>query len=290
MKKQHLIYLLSLLLLISCKNQDTNNQRFKTADSGLRYQLHESFPNNKKPATGDVVILDLIYETTDGEILFNSLDTDRTYMRTIKGATHPGGSLEDGLNMMNIGDSASFKINAQDFYRFSLRQENLPNNVSANDDVVVHVRMKNILKKDDYSNQLDKNYHSSEEKEMELLENYLKITNVTVEPTESGLYYVPIKAGSGESAQPGDKVTVHYTGSLISGKVFDSSIGKSPIQFTLGAKQVIPGWDEGIAMMKKGEKAKLIIPSKLAYGKNGAGQDILPYSTLIFDVELINIQ
>ncbi|MEA1875133.1 MAG: FKBP-type peptidyl-prolyl cis-trans isomerase [Bacteroidota bacterium] len=290
MKKQYLIYLLSLLFIVSCKNQNTDNDNFKTADSGLQYQLHESFPNNKKPVTNDVVILDLIYETTDGVLLFDSHNSDRTYMQTIKGATHPGGSLEDGLNMMNIGDSASFKINAQDFYRFSLRQEKLPKNVSLKDDIVVHVRMINILKKEDYSSHLDKNYHYSETKEMELLENYLNITNVTVTPTESGLYYVPIQAGSDETAKPGDKISVHYTGSLISGKVFDSSIGKSPFQFTLGAGQVIPGWEEGIAMMKKGEKAKLIIPSKLAYGKRGRGQDILPYSSLVFDIELINIQ
>jgi len=290
MKTQLWIYLLSVFFLIGCNNKDSENNRFKTADSGLRYQLHESFPNNEKPITGDVVILDLIYQTTEGDVLFNSHDSERTYMRTIKGPTHPGGSFEDGLNMLNIGDSASFKINAQDFYRFTLRQENLPENISSNDDVIVHVRMKNILKKEAYANQLDKNYHSDEATEMELLENYLKITNTTAEPTESGLYYIPKQAGSGEKAKPGDKVSVHYTGSLISGKVFDSSIGKSPIQFTLGTGQVIPGWDEGIAMMKKGEKAKLIIPSKLAYGKRGAGQDILPYSTLVFDVELINIQ
>ena len=289
MKRRHLISLLSIMFFLSC-NQKSENGNFKTADSGLRYQLHESFPNNEKPINGDVAVLDLIYETTNGDLLFDSRESERTYMRTIKGATHPGGSLEDGLNMLNIGDSASFKINAHDFYRFTLRQENLPKNVSPKDDIVVHVRMKNILKKDEYSNQLDKNYHSSEAKEMELLENYLKITNVTVEPTESGLYFVPIKEGSGENAQPGDKVSVHYTGSLISGKVFDSSIGGSPLQFTLGMGQVIPGWEEGIAMMKKGGEAKLIIPSKLAYGKQGTGQNILPYSSLVFDIELLNIQ
>lgn len=289
MKKQHLILLFSVMFLFSC-NKDKNADNFKTAETGLRYVLHESFPNNAKPVTGDVVILDLIYETTKGDILFNSLDGDRTYMRTIKGAAHPGGSLEDGLNMMNVGDSASFKINAYDFYKFTLRQEQLPEGLSKADDVIVHVRMKNILKKEEYGNQLDENYHSSEEKEMDLLENYLELTNVTVEPTESGLYYIPIKEGQGETAKAGDYVTVHYTGSLISGKVFDSSIGKSPFSFYLGQGRVIQGWEEGIAMMKKGEKAKLIIPSKLGYGKRGTGQDILPYSTLVFEVELINIQ
>lgn len=289
MKKQHLILLFSVMFLFSC-NKDKNADNFKTAETGLRYVLHESFPNNAKPVTGDVVILDLIYETTNEEVLFNSMEGDRTYMSTIKGATHPGGSLEDGLNMMNVGDSASFKINAYDFYKFTLRQEQLPEGLSKADDVIVHVRMKNILKKKEYGTQLDENYHSSEEKEMDLLENYLELTNVTVEPTESGLYYIPIKEGRGETAKAGDYVTVHYTGSLISGKVFDSSIGKNPFSFYLGQGRVIQGWEEGIAMMKKGEKAKLIIPSKLGYGKRGTGQDILPYSTLVFEVELINIQ
>jgi FKBP-type peptidyl-prolyl cis-trans isomerase FkpA len=283
-----LYFFIVTAFLFACKTPREEN--FEVATSGLKYHFHEQFPNNEKPMDGDVIILDMRYETSDGKVLFDSKKTNRAYMRTIKPPTHPGGSIEDALNMMKVGDSASFKINAGDFFKFSLKQNALPANVNNTDDLIFHIRMKEILKKENYSTQLDKLYHSSEAKEMELLESYLKRTNVTSEPTESGLYYIMLEKGTGKKAEKGKIVSVHYTGSLISGKVFDSSIGKNPIEFQLGSRRVIPGWEEGIAMMQEGEKARLIIPSKLAYGERGAGKDILPYSTLVFDVELIQVK
>lgn len=97
------------------------------------------------------------------------------------------------------------------------------------------------------------------------------------------------EVGLGIQPQVGDKVTVHYTGTFIDGEQFDSSIGNTPFQFTLGIGQVINGFDEGISYMKKGGKAKLIIPSSIVYGADGYNS-IPEYSTLIFDVELINIE
>jgi len=110
--------------------------------------------------------------------------------------------------------------------------------------------------------------------------------------TDSGLQYVIVEAGNGEAPQSGDLVQVHYTGTLEDGTKFDSSYDRNePIQFMLGAGQVIPGWDEGIALMKIGDKAKLIIPPELAYGEQGAGGGIIPpNATLMFDVELIGTQ
>jgi TonB-dependent SusC/RagA subfamily outer membrane receptor len=86
------------------------------------------------------------------------------------------------------------------------------------------------------------------------------------------------------------KVKVNYTGKLLDGTVFDTSEGKEPIEFTVGAQQLIPGWEEGILKMNKGGKATLLIPSELAYGANGAGNSILPYTPLLFDLELIDVQ
>ncbi|EKT3964166.1 peptidylprolyl isomerase [Flavobacterium psychrophilum] len=109
--------------------------------------------------------------------------------------------------------------------------------------------------------------------------------------TQSGLRYKMIQKGSGKKAENGKTVSVHYEGSLESGKVFDSSYPrKKPIDFKLGQGQVIEGWDEGIALLQVGDKARFVIPSHLAYGSRGAGGAIPPNATLIFDVELMDVK
>ncbi|AOC93609.1 MULTISPECIES: peptidylprolyl isomerase [Flavobacterium] len=109
--------------------------------------------------------------------------------------------------------------------------------------------------------------------------------------TESGLRYKMIQKGEGKKAEAGKTVSVHYEGSLENGKVFDSSYPrKKPIEFKLGIGQVIEGWDEGIALLQVGDKARFVIPSDLAYGPSGAGGVIPPNAVLIFDVELMDVK
>jgi peptidyl-prolyl cis-trans isomerase A (cyclophilin A) len=111
------------------------------------------------------------------------------------------------------------------------------------------------------------------------------------EKTESGLRYQFIQKGEGKKAESGKTVSVHYEGSLESGKVFDSSYPrKKPIEFTLGQGQVIEGWDEGIELLRVGDKARFVIPAHLGYGSRGAGGAIPPNATLIFDVELMDVK
>ena len=107
--------------------------------------------------------------------------------------------------------------------------------------------------------------------------------------TESGLEYIVICEGTGETPQPGQQVSVHYTGWLTDGTKFDSSVDRNePIRFPIGTGRVIPGWDEGVGSMKVGEQRRLIIPFQLAYGEAGRGP-IPPKATLIFDVELMAV-
>lgn len=119
-------------------------------------------------------------------------------------------------------------------------------------------------------------------------EELLESVSAGYEQTNSGLRYKILQKGTGNKAQKGKNVSVHYKGMLLDGSTFDSSYSrKEPIEFTLGIGQVIAGWDEGIQLLKVGDKARFVIPSDLAYGSRGAGGVIPPDATLIFDVELM---
>ena len=127
------------------------------------------------------------------------------------------------------------------------------------------------------------------EKKIQEQERALKELTKGTTATESGLQYVILKNGEGETPYPGQTVKVHYAGFFVDGTQFDSSYDKcKPLEFMLGARRVIPGWEEAIQLLNVGSKAKFIIPAKLAYGARGRGP-IPPNATLIFDIELLEI-
>jgi len=121
--------------------------------------------------------------------------------------------------------------------------------------------------------------------EQQLLDGYIVENQITETPTATGLYYIENNTGTGDLPEDGETVYVNYTGYFLDGTRFSASQG-APFSFTLGQGQVIPGWDEGIALMKKGGTARLILPYSIAYGTEGYGS-IPPCKSLIFDVELL---
>ncbi|MCD4680453.1 MAG: FKBP-type peptidyl-prolyl cis-trans isomerase, partial [Bacteroidales bacterium] len=128
------------------------------------------------------------------------------------------------------------------------------------------------------------------QEESQKIQNYLEEKGIKTKARESGLYYILIKEGIGPQAIAGNTVKVHYTGTFLNGDKFDSSLDRGePIEFVLGQGRVIKGWDEGIALMKVGEKAKFIIPSEIAYGERGGGA-IPPVTPLVFEVELVEVK
>ncbi len=140
-----------------------------------------------------------------------------------------------------------------------------------------------------------KTFEGSREKQLEeekiKAEEELEKLASGFDKTDSGLRYQILQEGSGLKAEKGKTVSVHYKGQLSDGTVFDSSYKRNePIDFPLGVGQVIKGWDEGIQLLKVGDKARLVIPSDLGYGAQGAGGVIPPNATLIFDVELMDIK
>lgn len=130
-----------------------------------------------------------------------------------------------------------------------------------------------------------------ESAEREAAEKKMEELAAGFDKTDSGLRYKFINKGNGKKAEKGKTVAVHYSGQLENGKIFDNSYSrKKPIEFPLGMGHVIEGWDEGIALLQVGDKARFVIPSHLGYGARGAGGVIPPNATLIFDVELMDVK
>lgn len=279
-----MIFLAGMATVIILSGCGRGKVGFKQHPSGLQYRFFEMNPQGENPSVGDILVISMKIATSSGAVV----DESSFYRLQLSNPVYKG-DFHTGLALLQVGDSACFKLDAFDFFEKS-RKRDLPAQFQQGDPVLVYVRLKNILSINDLETERLAYYHSGPDQEMNLLQEYLELTNTRVTPTESGLYYIEKKKGTGKRAVPGSRLTVHYTGKTIDGKVFDSSLNRgNPLVFVLGQGQVIKGWDEGFAFMSEGTQARLIIPSDLAYGKEGYRDIILPYSTLVFDVEVIRV-
>lgn len=274
-----------LLLMIGCGFSCSNRENgFKEHPSGIYYRFFEMNPKGVVPKTGDILVLSMKILNRD-----NKLIDESAFYRMQLGKPMYKGDFYTALSLLQVGDSVCFRLDAAGFFEKN-RKKSLPVEFKAGDPVFIHVRLKNILSAVDLESEKESTYHTDFEQEMNLLKDYIELTNTTVKPTSSGLYYIELKKGKGKMAENGKSLAVHYTGTTIDGKVFDSSLQRGkPFSFVLGMGQVIKGWDEGFRFMKEGGEARFIIPSNLAYGKSGYANLILPYSTLVFEVELMEV-
>jgi len=266
---------------------------FEKTASGLYYKMHVSNPDARKPVETDFVTGIGIYKTGDS-VFFDTRSNPNPYSFPIMGSTHKGDIFE-GLKMMGEGDSATFAIPADSLFLKTFRQP-LPPYIDSGSMVFVDFKLLRVQSREDFEAEMQQKMEAqnpeltrARTEEPALREAWLKENNITQPALPSGLIYIEQKAGTGAQPQVGQTVQVHYTGTLLDGSKFDSSLDRGePFSFVLGQGQVIRGWDEGIALMKEGGKARLIIPSSLGYGSRDIGT-IKPYSTLVFEVELIKI-
>lgn len=300
MKKNLIILGLAALTFSSCS-------RFKTGEGGLQYNIHAD-ESGEAIKEGDFIVLSGVQKTEKDSVIFSTYDTDRpTFMMVQK----PGfnGDLFSGLQLLSEGDSATFKINLDTLAAKSGQPK--PPFAAKDQYILFTVKIEKVIAKGKlgekaFSEKIEAFIKSDTEKaknaEAGKLKKYIESKDLKPVVTPSGLNYVVTKAGSGVKASAGDSVEVNYTGTFLSGKVFDTSIEAiakkegtynamrpySPLKMMVGAGQSIPGFDEGLMLLPKGTKATLIIPSKLAYGEQG-NQGIPPYTPIVFEVEIINI-
>jgi len=279
----------TVLFLASCQSGNTEFPGYKTTKTGLIYKIIEHGSDTAQPHIGTFLDVDMSYGTAD-TILFDShtLPQQQKMHIPMTASVHQG-DIYEGLSLMHVGDSAEFVIVADSVWTKLFHMPKAPPEFDSVKYLYFNVRLKEVISAEEQERRKKEEMETALKKELDERTAFLQKNYPDAKPTESGLYYIQVKKGYGNSPEAGDMVKVHYTGKLLDGTVFDSSVERGkPIEFPLGQGRVIKGWDEGIAMMKKGEKAVLVIPSELGYGPRGSGSKIAPYSTLVFDVELVD--
>ncbi|HSZ24724.1 MAG TPA: FKBP-type peptidyl-prolyl cis-trans isomerase [Cytophagaceae bacterium] len=261
---------------------------YKKSPNGLLYKF---FVNKEgvNAKSGDVLRLNFALKTEKDSLLRSTFKEGNPAELPLRSSPYKG-SLEEGLMMMSVGDSASFLVNADSLFA-KVFFTPLPPFIRKGSNVEFVIKMIHIMTEEEYKKEKEKTTAEMVAKEDQTIQEYLTKNNLKGTKTASGLYYVQTAAGNGVKAEKGKTVSVHYTGKLLNGTKFDSSVDRGqPFEFGLGAGQVIQGWDEGIALMSVGEKGILLVPSVLGYGARGAGGAIPPNSVLIFDVELLGVK
>ena len=285
---KNLKIIIACLLFASFAQAQKAVKYSKSKTTGLSYVMHKS---NKGPKLklDDVVTLNLKYSTSKDSLVFDSWKMGKPIQLKIAKASFKG-DLMDGLTLLTVGDSASFLINADSLFTKTF---GAPRPAFIDSSSFLSFTVKIISTTTDAALKAEELKLEKENamKEDEVIAKYIAEKQITPSKSSSGLMYIVSEPGTGEQAQAGKTVKVHYTGRLLDGTKFDSSLDRNePIEFKLGQGMVIKGWDEGIALLKVGGKALLIIPSNLAYGSRGAGGVIPPFSPLTFEVELVSVQ
>lgn len=283
--KRYFFLILLIITLWSCSSDG-----YQTDTSGMKYKFYVLNEQARKPVQGDILTLRMNYKTDDDSVLFDTKELNgQPFRMKVKPSTKKGGTVDDAFIMMHEGDSASFIVDAERFYTETKGTE-VPQFIKPGSKLIFSIKLVEVFSFEKYEEELKKSQVMNAETERSMLLAYLKNANIKEKPFESGLYFIEHSVGKGQRPKKGQKIILHYTGTFINGEVFDSSLKRGePFEFEFGANQVIPGMEEGVGKMKAGGKATIIIPSELAYGKEQYKM-IPPYSTLIFELELLNIK
>ena len=288
----------------------TSCQNFKKGDGGLEYNIVKDAGAEKAQA-GDLLSVDMIVTSDRKDSLLQSTyEIGLPQIVNIAPDSIPGlyaGDYNSMFKMLGEGDSAVFRLNLDTM----AAKTGQPKPEFADKYATFKVKVRKHFKKGDLTDsalyaQIDEYFKAEIEtlKQAEecKLANYVSKNKLDPKKTDSGLQYIVKEEGSGNNAVVGDTVVVNYTGSLVSGKIFDTNDAElakkentfnpmrqyEPIRFRVGHDPVIQGWTEGLQLLNKGSKATLLVPSSIGYGERGGGS-IPPYAPLIFDVELVDI-
>jgi FKBP-type peptidyl-prolyl cis-trans isomerase len=277
-----------LIFTVSCDSFSGGEGKYKTTESGLKYKLIETNEDGKPVENDNVVSLRMTYGKQDS-VIFNSDKVPDGLMVLVQRKSSYPGDFYEMMGLLHEGDSATFELDAESFLRKTTGSAKIPADLIGQT-LNFNVKVVKVQTRAEYEAEAKAKQEQLKVEEREIIEAYMADNGLDAEPTESGLFVIETKKGNGEKPKAGEIVKVHYTGTLLDGTKFDSSLDRGqPFEFPIGQGRVIPGWDEGFSMLNEGTEATLLIPSYLAYGEQGAGASIPPNSILRFDITLVDV-
>lgn len=275
--------------MVGCKGKAD----FKKTSEGLVYKMIVDSAGDKHPKVNDIVAMHVNIRIGDS-VLLNSrqMNNGEPFKFPLMDGTFKSDWVT-GIPLMTAGDSAIFYVPVDTAKKYA--QGQFPPFAKSTDTVVYEIKLVSVESAEEMKKQQEEASAKQMGEDDKKLQAYFAEKGLKPNKTESGLYYIIDQEGTGALAERGKKVTVNYTGTGLSGKAFDSNVDPQfqhtePFSFTAGVGEVIPGWDEGIQLLKKGSKARFFIPSPLAYGQRDMGPDMGANAILVFTVEVTNVE
>jgi peptidylprolyl isomerase len=266
------------------------NKGFKKTRSGIHYKIFTKKNDDTTRVTaGKIVSLDFRYGLEDS-IIFDSRNMPDGVRFPVSTPQYEG-DFFDALTLFNQGDSGVFHIKAGPFFEKTVGQPEPPPFIQEDEDLYFWVHIKKIQTNAEIALEEQLKLQSLKAREDSLLAVFISRKPVTVQPSASGVYYMETLKGKGKVPEKDDFVQVHFTVSLLTGeKIFSTrDMGKTE-EFQFGSKYENAGFQEAVGMMSKGGKAEALVPSGMAFGPTGAGDLIQPYTSLHYELEIVDIQ
>lgn len=285
MKKTALITVIALLTITACKKSGVSG--YEQTKDGVLYKIIDS-KNNPKAQMGDLLTVSVTERTQNDSLVWAFHSHIIVSNANFKGDPAPA------LTLVGVGDSISFMVPVDSIIRIANSSQGIQNQINKyapfkkhGDYVRMDVKVIDLKTADQVKSAMAAR-QAQAATDQQPLDQYLSANNLKPQKTASGLYYIIDKKGKGPLPKMGQTVTVNYTGKLLDGTIFDSSLnpGRGPFSFQIGGN-VIKGWNEGIPLFPVGSKGRLFIPSDLAYGPQG-NPSIPPNAPLIFEIEVLS--
>ncbi len=280
--------MLSVIVLTVAACGNSQYPGYKKAENGVHIKYHKKGDGTVKPVVNSIVTLDMVYRLSD-TTLFNSADLPEPLEFPVIESTFVG-DLYAALTLLHTGDSVTVVFPADSFFMVMAGMPQLPEFVTAGEPMYFDISLRKIKTQEENLAEQAALLMEMKQQEQELLKVYLTNNNITTQPLESGLFYIEEKKGSGPLPKLGDVLKVHFTVSMLDGFPLFSTYDKEPMDIEFGQQFDTEGFDEALAYLQKGTKAKLIVPSHLAFDSIGRNQMIPPYTTMLYNVELVNIR